>query len=77
VSAFVLAGYFDVDRLGVSVVQNGSLEYDEEEFWEKKSDPDNAEIRQVGIGEDDIFWTEFTVANTSEREKAIIKGVIC
>ncbi len=67
-------GYFDIDRLGLSVAKEGSLEYDTREFSEKaKADSDN--IRPVGVGEGDIFLTEFTVANTSDRERAIIKAI--
>jgi hypothetical protein len=69
-----LPSYVDADRLGVSAVQNGSLEDVEQEFREKLYS-DNAEIIPVEVGEGTVFDTSFAIANTSERERAIIKGV--
>ncbi len=67
-------GFFDVERLGLDVVQADALEYDQDEYF-AAINAEDARIRPVGVGERAVFWTDFTVANASQRESVIIRVV--
>jgi hypothetical protein len=63
-----------VDYLGLDVVGNDPSEYDLEGFNAEFSSG-SEKIRPLGVGEGDTFLTAFTVANTSERERTIVRAV--